>query len=81
MQQVMLKVPGVESVVSRVGRGESPADPTGPNEPDVIATITPVENRPRGLTQAKITDRYAQAPRRISRNQPDHDAAHRGSRG
>src|SRR5262249_30265368 len=39
MQQLMLKVQGVKNVVSRVGRGESPADPAGPNEADVLATL------------------------------------------
>ncbi|WP_446743830.1 efflux RND transporter permease subunit [Silvibacterium acidisoli] len=56
MQQAMLKVPGVESVVSRLGRGESPADPAGPNEADVLATLTPFDKRPRGMTQEKIAD-------------------------
>ena len=56
MQQLMRKVPGIEKVVSRLGRGESPADPAGPNEADVIATVSPVEDRPRDLTQEKIAD-------------------------
>ena len=30
MQRLMLQVPGVKTVVSRVGRGESPADPAAP---------------------------------------------------
>ncbi|WP_419806801.1 efflux RND transporter permease subunit [Terriglobus sp.] len=56
MQQLMLRVPGVESVVSRVGRGESPADPAGPNEADVLASLTPFDDRPRGMTQEKIAE-------------------------
>jgi len=56
MQRLMKPIQGVESVVSRVGRGESPADPAGPNEADVIATLTPVDERPRGLAQEKIAD-------------------------
>ena len=32
MQRLMLQVPGVHNVVSRVGRGESPADPAGPTK-------------------------------------------------
>lgn len=56
MQKTMLTVPGVENVVSRVGRGESPADPAGPNEADVLASLTPIEERPRGMTQETIAD-------------------------
>lgn len=54
MQRIMLRVPGVDRVVSRIGRGESPADPAGPNEADVLASLTPYDKRPRGLTQEKI---------------------------
>lgn len=56
MQKTMLTVPGVEHVVSRVGRGESPADPAGPNEADVIASLTPFDERPRGMNQETIAE-------------------------
>ena len=56
MQRLMGDIPGIEKVVSRLGRGESPADPAGPNEADVIATLQPIEDRPRDLTQQKIAD-------------------------
>ena len=56
MQKTMLTVPGVDNVVSRVGRGESPADPAGPNEADVLASLTPIEDRPRDRTQEKIAN-------------------------
>lgn len=56
MQRNMLKIPGIDSVVSRVGRGESPADPAGPNEADVLASLTPFDERPRGMTQDKIAE-------------------------
>ncbi len=56
MQRIMLKVPGVQKVVSRIGRGESPADSAGPNEADVMATLAPVDERPRSLTQHKIEE-------------------------
>jgi cobalt-zinc-cadmium resistance protein CzcA len=49
-------VPGVERVVSRIGRGESPADAAGQNEADVIATLAPVERRPKGMTQDTIAE-------------------------
>jgi cobalt-zinc-cadmium resistance protein CzcA len=60
MQNIILKVPGVESVVSRIGRGESPADPAGPNEADVMASLTPYDKRPRSLTQEKIAEKVRQ---------------------
>jgi cobalt-zinc-cadmium resistance protein CzcA len=47
MQRMMRDLPGIESVVSRLGRGESPADPAGPNEADVMANLVPVDKRPR----------------------------------
>jgi cobalt-zinc-cadmium resistance protein CzcA len=56
MQAQMLQVPGVENVVSRVGRGESPADPAGPNEADVLASLTNFDDRPRGMTQDGIAE-------------------------
>jgi heavy metal efflux system protein len=56
MQKQIRDIPGVEGVVSRIGRGESPADPAGPNEADVIATLEPVDERPHELTQEAIAD-------------------------
>jgi cobalt-zinc-cadmium resistance protein CzcA len=47
-------VPGVKTVVSRLGRGESPADPAGPNEADVIASLAPRDEWPEGWTQDDI---------------------------
>lgn len=61
MQRIMAQIPGVENVVSRLGRGESPADPAGPNEADVIASLTPFEKRPSGMTQQKIADQMRTA--------------------
>lgn len=64
--QAVRGVPGVEKVVSRLGRGESPADAAGQNEADVIATLTAVEKRPKGMTQdtiaAEIRERLANIP-------------------
>ena len=56
MQKSMMRVPGVERVVSRVGRGESPVDPAGPNEADVLASLTEFDRRPKGMTQEKIAE-------------------------
>lgn len=52
-------IPGVKSAVSRLGRGESPADPSQPNESDPIVTLLP-ENQ-RDLTQNEIEDRIREA--------------------
>jgi len=65
MQRLMRDIPGVEGVVSRLGRGESPADPAGPNEADVIANLTPVDKRPHDLTQVKIADQMRDALAKI----------------
>ena len=53
MRRVM-EVPGVKLAVSRLGRGESPADPAGPNEADPIVTLAPRETWPKGWTQDTI---------------------------
>ena len=54
--KILSEVPGIAKVVSRLGRGESPADPAGPNETDVIATLQPLDKRPNGLTQDEIAE-------------------------
>ncbi len=41
--RLISEVPGVKSVVSKLGRGESPADPAGPNESDPIVLIDTTE--------------------------------------
>jgi cobalt-zinc-cadmium resistance protein CzcA len=56
MQRLMRQVPGVDNVVSRLGRGESPADPAGPNEADVLASLTPFDKRSHGMTQERIAN-------------------------
>lgn len=61
MQRLMRDIPGVQNVVSRLGRGESPADPAGANEADVMASLAPVDERPRDLTQEKIADQVREA--------------------
>lgn len=60
-QAASLHVGKTEGVVSCLGRGESPADPAGPNEADVIANLVPVDKRPRDLTQQKIADQMREA--------------------
>jgi cobalt-zinc-cadmium resistance protein CzcA len=46
-------IPGVTSVVSKLGRGESPADPASQNESDPIANLDLKES---GRTQAEIEE-------------------------
>ena len=52
--KIISGAPDVKKVVSRLGRGESPADPAGPNETDVMASLVPYDQRKDGLTQEKI---------------------------
>lgn len=54
--KIIRGVPDIAKVVSRLGRGESPADPAGPNETDVMATLVPIEERKDGWTQDQIAD-------------------------
>lgn len=65
MQKIMMKVSGVKGVVSRVGRGESPVDPAGPNEADVLASLVPYDERPRGRTQENIAEEMREQLARI----------------
>lgn len=53
--RIVSSITGVRKAVSRLGRGESPADSAGPNEADVIATLVPPDERPE-LTQDDIAD-------------------------
>lgn len=52
--KLVLSVPGVKSVVSGVGRGESPADPQGQNESTPIASLKDRDEWPDGWTQDDI---------------------------
>jgi len=48
-------LPGVKHIVSRLGRGESPVDPAGYNESDMMVQLKPDGER-GGLTQDVITE-------------------------
>jgi cobalt-zinc-cadmium resistance protein CzcA len=48
-------LPGIRNIVSRLGRGESPVDPAGYNETDMMVQLTPYQER-KGLTQDMIAD-------------------------
>jgi cobalt-zinc-cadmium resistance protein CzcA len=50
--KIISEIPGVRMALSRLGRGESPADPSGPNESDPIVSIDPESER----TQVEIEE-------------------------
>lgn len=50
------QVPGIKTVVSGIGRGESPADPQGQNESSPIASLLPRSEWPKGWNQDSIAD-------------------------
>lgn len=54
--KIVAGIPGVTRVVSRIGRGGSPADPVTPDEAEVIATLAPRDQWPKGWTQDTIAD-------------------------
>ncbi len=54
--RLVMQVPGVKSAVSGVGRGESPADPQGPNESTPIVSLKPRSEWPSDWTQDDIQD-------------------------
>ncbi|MCE1182908.1 MAG: efflux RND transporter permease subunit [Rhodocyclales bacterium] len=54
--RLVMQVPGVKSAVSGVGRGESPADPQGPNESTPIVSLKPRSEWPAGWNQDDIQD-------------------------
>ena len=54
--KILSHIPGVDGdVVSRLGRGESPADPAGPNQDDSMANLKPIKER-NGRTQEDIAN-------------------------
>jgi cobalt-zinc-cadmium resistance protein CzcA len=54
--RLVMQVPGVKSAVSGVGRGESPADPQGPNESTPIVSLKPRSEWPAGWSQDDIAE-------------------------
>lgn len=53
--QRLAKLPGVKHIVSRLGRGESPVDPAGYNESDMMIQLLPQDQR-KGITQDQVAD-------------------------
>ena len=54
--KLVTEIPGVEKVVTNIGRGESPADPQSQNESTPIVTLKPREQWPDGWNQDSIAD-------------------------
>ncbi len=54
--RLIRETPGVDWMVSRLGRGESPADPNGPGEGEIMIRLLPPERRPKGLSQDDIAN-------------------------
>ncbi len=65
------KVPGVRAAVSVLGRGESPADPSGPNESNPIVSIDPKAGRSQAEIEEDIRKALSDIPGvQIVMNQP-----------
>ncbi|WP_295856769.1 CusA/CzcA family heavy metal efflux RND transporter [uncultured Xylophilus sp.] len=60
--KMVASVPGVKSVVSKLGRGESPADPAGPNESDPIVILDPESDRTQDEIDEDIRQRLSTIP-------------------
>ena len=60
--KAVAEVPGVLSVVSKLGRGESPADPAGPNESDPIVLLDPESDRTQDEIDEDIRQRLSSIP-------------------
>jgi cobalt-zinc-cadmium resistance protein CzcA len=56
------EVEGVRMVVSKLGRGESPADPVGPNESDPIVLLDPKTKRTQDDIDEEIRQRLSSIP-------------------
>jgi cobalt-zinc-cadmium resistance protein CzcA len=54
--RMVMQVPGVKSVFSGVGRGESPADSQSQNESTPIVSLKPRDEWPKGWTQDDIAN-------------------------
>ncbi len=60
--KTVAQVPGVRMVVSKLGRGESPADPAGPNESDPIVLLDPESDRTQDEIDEDIRQRLSSIP-------------------
>lgn len=60
--KTIAEVQGVRMVVSKLGRGESPADPAGPNESDPIVLLDPKSGRTQDAIDEEIRQRLSSIP-------------------
>ena len=60
--KTIAEVPGVRMVVSKLGRGESPADPAGPNESDPIVLLEAGGKRSQEAIDEDIRQRLSSIP-------------------
>lgn len=60
--KTIAQVPGVRMVVSKLGRGESPADPAGPNESDPIVLLDSKSKRSQDEIDEDIRQRLSSIP-------------------
>jgi heavy metal efflux system protein len=60
--KTIAEVPGVRMVVSKLGRGESPADPAGPNESDPIVLLEAGGKRTQEAIDEDIRQRLSSIP-------------------
>jgi heavy metal efflux system protein len=69
--KVVAAIPGVRSAVSVLGRGESPADPSGPNESNPIVSLDPETKRKQVEIEEDIRKSLAHIPGvQVVMNQP-----------
>ena len=71
VMKIVSQVPGVSKAVSLLGRGESPADPTAPNESNPIVSIDPNSDRTQTEIEEDIRKALTHLPGvQIVMNQP-----------
>ncbi|MEY3979846.1 MAG: hypothetical protein RLZZ375_1275 [Pseudomonadota bacterium] len=64
-------IPGIRSAVAVLGRGESPADPSGPNESNPIVSLDPNSDRKQSEIEDDIRKALAHIPGvQVVMNQP-----------
>jgi len=69
--KLIAQVPGVKMVVAKLGRGESPADPAGPNESDPVAMVDPMAQRSQTEIEEDIRKALSNLPGvQVIMNQP-----------
>lgn len=69
--KLVAAIPGVRSAVSVLGRGESPADPSGPNESNPIVSLDPDTERKQVEIEEDIRKALAHIPGvQVVMNQP-----------